>query len=305
LLSVLVIIALVVGLVVPAFVNALVQLAKTMPTLLDKLQAWLRDNETRYPEIKQVEQWISAQNINWEDTAKKLLSYISGNAGNWLGSTVTVVSGIAGGTVSVIMGFLFSLYILLDKEKLKNQTKRLLCALLPERAAQRLFFVAHLSTHTFAAFITGECLEAGMLGVLCWLGMLVLRLPYAAMVGALVGVTTLIPLIGGWIGTIVGALMIAVESIPQALIFIIFVSILHGIADNYIYPKIVGSSVGLSPLWVLVSVTLGGTMAGIAGMLFAVPVCSVLYSLARLWTQRRLAQKEAAASASASPPPPQ
>ena len=212
-------------------------------------------------------------------------------AGNLLGGTVSVLSGIVGGVFNAIMAFIFALYILLGKEKLKSQTARVCVAFLPRKWADSLFFVANMASRTFAKFVSGQCTEACILGTLCWLGMSLLRLPYAPMIGALVGITALIPIVGAWVGLIVGAFMIGMESLTQALIFVIFLLVLQQVEGNLIYPHVVGSSVGLPSIWVLTAVTLGGSLLGILGMLIFIPLCSVLYALFRDFVKRRLRQR--------------
>ena len=157
---------------------------------------------------------------------------------------------------------------------------------------------------SFHRYVVGQCTEAVILGTLCMLGMLAFGFPYATMIGALVGITALIPIVGAWVGLIVGAFMIGMESLTQALIFVIFLLVLQQVEGNLIYPRVVGSSVGLPPIWVLAAVTVGGSLWGIAGMLFAVPVCSILHALLRLGVHRRL-EAQAAAGASVPAPTPE
>ena len=164
-------------------------------------------------------------------------------------------------------------------------------AVLRPVTANRLERLVSLSARTFASFVTGQCCEACILGTLCWLGMTLLRLPYAPMIGALVGFTALIPIVGAFIGTIVGAFMIGMVDIVQAVWFVVFLLTLQQIEGNLIYPRVVGSSVGLPAMWVLIAVTIGGAVSGIGGMLFAVPVVSILYSLSRMYTEHLLKQK--------------
>ena len=164
---------------------------------------------------------------------------------------------------------------------------------MPERVRNALFHISSTSHRIFCAFVTGQCVEAVILGSLCTIGMLIFRFPYAAMIGVLVGVTALIPVVGAFIGAGVGAFLILMNDPFQALMFIVFIVVLQQIEGNVIYPKVVGSSVGLPAMWVLAAVTVGGGIGGIAGMLFAVPTVSVLYTLLREATQKRLDKKRA------------
>lgn len=288
-------------LVVPELVNALVVLANTVPPFLAKVTAWLQDNADRFP---QLESWLAGLDIDWAKTGRDIITYLTGQFSSLLGGTVQVISATVGGVTNVVIAFILALYILLGKEKLKAQCTAVCRAFLPERFAKGLLYVARLSSDTFASFVTGQCIEACILGTLCWLGMTLFRFPYAPMIGALVGITALIPIVGAWVGLIVGAFMIGMESLTQALIFVIFLLVLQQVEGNLIYPRVVGSSVGLPPIWVLAAVTVGGSLWGIAGMLFAVPVCSILHALLRLGVHRRL-EAQAAAGASVPAPTPE
>ena len=277
-------------LVVPELVNALVVLANTVPPFLSKATAWLQDNADRFP---QLESWLAGLDIDWAKTGRDIITYLTGQFSSLLGGTVQVISATVGGVTNVVIAFILALYILLGKEKLKAQCTAVCRAFLPERFAKGLLYVARLSSDTFASFVTGQCIEACILGTLCWLGMTLFRFPYAPMIGALVGFCALIPIVGAVIGTVVGAFMIMMVDPVQAILFVIFLLTLQQIEGNLIYPRVVGSSVGLPAIWVLASVTVGGSLWGIGGMLFAVPVCSILYTLMRRVTQYRLAEKEA------------
>ena len=225
LLAIIVILTAVFALVVPELLSAFAVLGEAIPEFLTAAQKWALEGADRFP---QAEQWLASLQIDWNETGKKLLSYVTEGAGNLLGGTVSVLSGIVGGVFNAIMAFIFALYILLGKEKLKSQTARVCVAFLPRKWADSLFFVANMASRTFAKFVSGQCTEACILGTLCWLGMSLLRLPYAPMIGALVGITALIPIVGAWVGLIVGAFMIGMESLTQALIFVIFLlSLIH------------------------------------------------------------------------------
>ena len=185
------------------------------------------------------------------------------------------------------------MYILLGKEKFKHQLIVLGQAFLPQRACNALAHVGKVAARTFAKFVSGQCIEACILGTLCWLGMLLFRFPYAPMVGALVGISALVPIVGALVGTVVGAFMIMMVDPILAVWFVVFLLVLQQIEGNLIYPRVVGSSVGLPPVWVLVAVTVGGSLYGVAGMLFGVPTASVAYTLVKEAAARRLAAKAA------------
>ena len=183
----------VVMLVVPELVNAFGVLADQIPVFLKNAQAWLLANGDAFPALQD---WLSAAQIDWNSIGQTLLGYVTTGAGNLLGGTVHVVTGIAGGATNTIIAFIFALYILLGKEKFKHQLIVLGQAFLPQRACNALAHVGKVAARTFAKFVSGQCIEACILGTLCWLGMLLFRFPYAPMVGALVGISALVPIVG-------------------------------------------------------------------------------------------------------------
>lgn len=280
-------------LVVPELLNAFGVLAKSIPIFLDTvlkgLQAWSAENADAIPSLQQ---WLADLKIDWAGIGRSLLTFATTGAGNLLGSTVQVASNIAGSFTNLTFSFILALYMLLGKEKLIRQIRAVLRAVLPLKAVVRIESVLALSSRIFSSFITGQCTEACILGTLCWLGMTLLQLPYAPMIGALIGFTALIPIVGAFMGTIIGAFMIAMVNPMSAVWFVIFLLTLQQIEGNLIYPRVVGSSVGLPGIWVLSAVTVGGAISGIAGMLFSVPIASILYALLRSTTRRRLKEKQ-------------
>lgn len=282
------VVALVFALVIPELVNAFAVLGTAIPQFINGLIDWARQNADQWPMIQQ---YLEDLSIDWNALGRTVLDFVTTGAGSLLGSTVQAVSSTVSGVTNGVIGFILALYILLSKETLKRQLKALCKAFLPEKAGDSVLFVARLASRTFASYVTGQCLEACILGSLCWLGMLVLQLPYAPMVGALISLTALIPIVGAFVGLLVGAFMIAMVSPVKALIFVVFLLVLQQIEGNLIYPRVVGSSVGLPAIWVLTAVTVGGGLLGVGGMLFAVPTVSVVYALARLATQKRLEAK--------------
>ena len=204
-----------------------------------------------------------------------------------LDSTIDILAVIVNGIVNFVLGLVFAIYILMSKETLKDQTKRLINAYLPSKVADNIFEVARLSRTTFSNFIIGQTVEAFILGALCTIGMIILGLPYAPMVGSLVGITAFIPIIGAFIGGAIGAFMIFTVDYMQAFIFIIFLVILQQLEGDLIYPRVVGSTIGLPSIWVLFAVTVGGSLWGITGVLLGVPIVSVIYSLVKIQVKNR------------------
>ena len=207
-------------------------------------------------------------------------------------STVNIVSGIGSGVVSFFIALVFGIYVLAYKEKLSYQVHKIIRSYLKPKAENVIYYICHVASETFSNFIVGQCTEAVILGTLCIIGMSIFRFPYAVMIGTLVGATALIPIIGAYVGAIVGAIMVMTQGGPiQALLFIVFIIVLQQIEGNLIYPKVVGSSVGLPGIWVLAAVTIGGSMNGIFGMLLSVPLAATLYRLLKEDTTRRINRK--------------
>ena len=207
------------------------------------------------------------------------IEFIKNNTDHILEVTLGVASNVISIIVNTVIALVFAIYLLVQKEKLLSQLNKVLKAYLPLNKVSKIRDIAKLSNRICANFVSGQCLEAVIIGVLCFIGMLILGIPYAATISVLIGVTALIPVYGAFIGTIVGAFLIFMVSPIKALIFIIFIIILQQFEGNLIYPKVVGKSVGLPGIWVFVAVTIGASLAGIVGMLISVPVVSILYSI--------------------------
>ena len=217
--------------------------------------------------------------MNVEDATKFITKLLTSNGDSVVNTTINITTSILGALVNVLLALVFSVYMLAQKEKLVAQGKRLLLAALPEKAGERTMHILKLTNGAFSSFVTGQVTEAFILGTLCCLGMLILRLPYALPVSVIISFTSLIPIFGAWIGAATGAFLIVFVSPVKALTFLIFLLILQQVEGNLIYPKVVGKSVGLPGLWVLAAVTVGGGAFGVLGMLLGVPVCSVIYAL--------------------------
>lgn len=296
LVSIMIIIAIlvaVVNLVLPEIGKTVMLLVDGVPDWLEKVKKWCVEYAEEYPLVYDT---IMGLNLDWEAMGKSLLGLIGTGTLGVVGNTFAGVIGAFGGIVDFLIALIFAIYVLLCKETLAAQVKKVLQAFLPEKRNGVILHIAQTAHGIFSAFITGQCIEAVILGSLCAIGMLIFRFPYAAMIGVLVGVTALIPVVGGFIGAGVGAFLILMIDPFKALMFMIYIVILQQIEGNVIYPKVVGSSVGLPAMWVLASVTIGGGIGGIGGMLFAVPTASVLYTLLREATAKRLKRKAESAA---------
>ena len=285
----------------PGVRDAVKSIASQAPAAFDRLHNWLLGLEQYLP---QIETWVQDLSIDWKSLSQKAIQL----AQSWGGSLLSTGGGLIGGVVSgvstFVIGLIFSFYILLQKEKLSRQGRQVLYGLLPVKRADRLLEVLRLANRTFSSFLSGQCTEAVILGTLFVVAMTVFRLPYAVLVGVLIALTALIPIVGAFIGCGVGALLIAVTDPWKAVVFVILFLVLQQIEGNLIYPHVVGSSVGLPSIWVLAAVTLGGKLMGVAGMLFFIPLCSVLYALFRDFVKRRLVEKNVPAAKWRDPPPP-
>lgn len=232
-------------------------------------------------------EYLEQIDIDWVRLKENLEEWTISRRGILLRQAAVTVSSIAAGFVNFFIGLVFSVYILANKEKLKAQIGRLIHAWLPEKTGAPLLHIVSVCSVSFRNFIAGQAAEAVILGTLCTVGMLILGLPYAPMIGALVGVTALIPMVGAFIGTIIGAFLILTVSPLKAFVFVVFLLILQQIEGNLIYPRVVGSKINLPAMWVLAAVTIGGNLGGPAGMLLGVPAASAAYELLREATKKR------------------
>lgn len=283
--GILVVVIFVVG---PQLVGTLMSLQKSIPAFFEEVQRQAEDLFSRYPGIVG---YIENVNIDWEQTGKEMMTFMSRGAGTMLASTVNVAVSIVSGVASFFIGVVFAVYVLLQKEILVRQTKRLLRAYLPERVYVKVLKTASLTERTFSNFLAGQCTEAVILGAMFFVTLTVLRLPYGLLIGVLIAFTALIPVFGAFVGCIVGAFLILMVNPVQALVFLVVFQILQQVEGNLIYPHVVGGSVGLPSIWVLVAVTVGGSAMGVVGMLVFIPICSVLYALLREAVAARLEKK--------------
>ena len=268
------VIGIITTLIIPELTNAIKVIVKSFPETFEQLQVWINQNGNSFP---QLETWINSVDLN--SIASELSGLFKIGLTGMLGSTVDVISMFFTSILNLVVGIVFALYILMSKETLKRQSHKLIDAYIPKRISVKLLEVGTLARTTFSNFVIGQTVEAFILGTLCAVGMAVLNLPYAPMVGSLVGITAFVPIVGAFIGGGIGAFMILTVDPMQALIFIIFLVVLQQLEGDLIYPRVVGSSVGLPSIWVLFAVTVGGGLWGITGMLFSVPVLSVVYAL--------------------------
>ena len=272
----------------PGIAEAVMSIVNQIPLAAKRLQEQLLELEEYLPQLEAI---IAELDINWGELSKKAIDLAQDWGSGLLSSGSGLIGGVVSGVSTFVIGLIFSFYILLQKEKLSRQARQVFYAILPERWADRLLEVLRLAERTFSSFLSGQCLEACILGTLFVVAMTLFQIPYALLVGVLIALTALIPIVGAFIGCAVGAMLIAIDAPWKALWFIVLFLVLQQVEGNLIYPHVVGSSVGLPSIWVLFAVTLGGSLMGILGMLVFIPVCSVFYALFRGYVKDRLVQK--------------
>ncbi len=273
--------------IIPQLEDTVALLVEKIPVYYQSFVSWIDGLIERFGLEISTEMLHNPQ-IKIEDImamAEKVFTFEA--TGDILNTTVGVTSSVVSGVVNLALGFIIALYILAEKERIGNFTGKILEAVLPEKPYKHLCNICSVASNSFANFITGQFTDAFILAVLTFVGMLIFRFPSAAVVSVIIGISALIPVIGPIIGEIIGCLIIFMESPLKALLFLIFVLILQAIDNNFIYPKIVGKSVGLPGILVLVAVILGGNVGGILGVLLGVPTASAIYALVVDWLGNR------------------
>ena len=278
------------------FLLLIPQLSDTIQSLIPKLQTFaLRVEEkanaflTEHPEVMQ---WImentDLEKFDWASLAQNMLNVVGDSLSTIFTRTISAIGSVTSGFITGFIAVAFAIYSLFQKETLARQGRKLIYAFLPERVSDYIVRVLRLANSTFSNFLSGQCLEVCILGTMFAISMAIFRMPYIPLVSVLVAVTAFIPVVGAWVGCIVGAFLILVANPLQAVWFVVMFLVLQQIENNVIYPRVVGTSIGLSGMWVLVAVALGGELMGVAGMFLMIPLTSVMYCLMRELIQNRL-----------------
>lgn len=287
--SVLAVLWLVLKMIIPELVACVQLLIQGLYNAVGYVITWAEENLP-------VQEWFGNRTLevpdipDIQDLIRKIGSFLMNGVGTAFNTVATVIGTVFSSVLTLFVGVVFAVYLLTGKERICGQFRTLIRHCTGERFQRRLYSVLDTLNTCFHSFIVGQVTEAVILGALCMVGMWILRLPYAAMIGCLIGVTALIPVAGAYIGAVVGAVMILTVSPMKSLVFVIYLLILQQIEGNLIYPKVVGSSIGLPGIWVLAAITIGGGVMGVTGMLLGVPIAASVYVLLR----KSIAEKAAA-----------
>lgn len=279
------IIAFVGFLLIPELIENIESLMNNIPAFIESSKDWVINLLDKYPDVQREIEVMFAESGNVSGIVSSIFTYI-------INGIVGFVSGFVGGFVYIFTGIIFAIYMLCQKEYLVDGIKRLVYAFTDKRKANKIMDISKLTNKTFSKFISGQCVEAVILGTIMFVVCLLGRFPYALIIGVLTAITALIPIFGAFIACGVGAVLIAITNPLQALIFIAVFVIIQQIEGNVIYPKVVGKSVGLSPLWTLLAITVGGNLFGVVGMIIGLPLASVVYAIGKESIKKKLDKKD-------------
>lgn len=270
---------LLINLIVPEFLKAVSVLLETIPTYAEQLRVFLVNTFENMPDISQS---INNLQLNWKGIVDNFITIASNGLGSVLGTTFNIVGSIMGSIFNMLLVVVFAIYLLIEKDRFIRLYDRLTTLYLRKEQRKKIDVVLKVTHQSFSSFIGGQCIEAAILGSLCAVGMMILQMPYAIMIGTLVGTINIIPIIGAYIGGAIGVFMVFTVSPMQAIGFLIYLIVLQQFESNVIYPRVVGNSVGLPGIYVLASVIVFGAVAGIPGMFLGIPTVASLYKLLRM-----------------------
>ncbi len=292
-LAVLLVLTLVFLLLIPQLVETVQSLIPKLLVFSEKFQVKVITFLEKNPEVMQ---WVientDFEKMDWAGLAQKAISMVGTSVSTILDGAFDAIGSITGGVMDAFIAVVFSIYCLFQKETLARQGRKLVYAFLPEKVSDNIVRILRLANATFSNFLSGQCIEVCILGALFAITMAIFGMPYIPLVSVLVAVTAFIPVVGAWVGCIFGAFFILVSDPTQSIWFVIMFLVLQQIENNLIYPRVVGTSIGLSGMWVLVSVAVGGQLMGVVGMFLMIPVTSVLYTLLKENTNKRLEKRE-------------
>ncbi len=292
LLAVVLVVTGVIWLLVPQIVATTEQLVAALPDFFKRIYDQAVEFMSANPEL---EEWLrdntEFDSINWWDWVQKLLALVGGGVNAMVDVVLMAIVNLSSGIFNAVVSLVFGVYCLTRKEILARQGRRILYSILPEKTCDETIRILRMTNATFARFLSGQCLEAVILGCMFAVAMSIFGMPFMPLISVIIAVTALVPIVGAFAGCILGAFFILVQDPMLAVWFVVMFLVLQQIEGNLIYPKVVGSSIGLPGMWVLLAVAVGGDLMGIAGMLVMIPLASVLYTLAREFTTNRLAER--------------
>ncbi len=283
------IIAVVVFVVVPELGRTIMNLGKTLQEVIPKIQVWAIGLFEDNPELVA---YISGLEFEWDTILGNVVNFLKNGAGSVLGGTMEAAKSIISGVSTFFIAFVFACYVLFQKERLSVQVRKLMYAFVPEDWTDILIALGSVTHKTFSSFLTGQCVEAVILGCMFFVVLSIFSFPYAMLISVLIAFTALIPVFGAFIGCGVGTVLILLVNPMKGLLFVVVFLVLQQIEGNFIYPHVVGNSVGLPSMWVLAAVSVGGSLMGVVGMLIFIPIVSVVYTLLRGIVNRRLKEKK-------------
>lgn len=279
------IIILICFLLIPELIENIQLLLKNVPEFISNVETWVLKLADNYPDIQKQIQDVFKDTTNFNNIAVAILNYI-------INGSISFITNIISSLFTIFTALVFAIYILSQKEYLQRGIKKIMYAYMKSEHVKKIIEVASLANKTFSKFISGQCVEAVILGIIFFVVLTLLRFPYALIISVLTSITALIPMFGAMIAMFVGALLIAVTNPLQAILFIVVFQIIQQIENNFIYPKVVGKSVGLASMWTLMAVILGGSLMGISGMIIGLPLASILYAILRNETNEQLENKK-------------
>ncbi len=291
LISVVGVISIVMVIVIPELGNTVKGLGNTLQAQIPKVQAWA---QTQFENNPKIAESLAELDLQWDKVMSGVGSFLKSGAGNVLDTTYGAAKSILSALSNFVIAFVFACYLLLQKERLSVQVRKMMYAFMPQKWADTAIGLGVLTKKTVSRFVTGQCVEAVIVGSLFFVAMSLFNMPYAMLISVFIGFMALIPIFGAFIGCVIGALLILIVSPMKALGFVIMFLILQQLEGNLIYPHVVGNSVGLPSIWVLVAVSIGASLFGIVGMLLFIPITSVLYTVLRGIINRRLSEREIA-----------
>lgn len=288
--AMLLVLAFVFWLLIPQVMNTVKSLIPNLYSFFTEAEVFVREVLSDNPQLNELlKSYTNFENINWKELLEKSLNVLGSSVSTIVGGAVSAIGTIFSGVFNLFIAIVFAVYCLFQKEILARQGRKLLYAFLKEKTADTTIRILRLTNSTFSNFLSGQCIEVCILGAMFAIAMAIFRMPYIPLISVLIAVTAFIPIVGAWVGCVLGGFLILVEDPMLAVWFVIMFLVIQQIENNLIYPRVVGTSVGLSGMWVLVAVALGGELMGVAGMFLMIPIVSVLYTLLREITNTKLA----------------